>query len=127
MKALRILLVEDDAITGALLGDVLIDMGHDVCAIEVTEEAAVTAANHYKPELVIADARLGDGSGISAIDEILRIRFVPHLFMTGKISRVKALRPDAVILEKPFNESGLTLAIQRALDVAATPSRTEWA
>jgi DNA-binding NtrC family response regulator len=127
MKVLRILLVEDDAIIGALLADVLKDMGHDVCAIGVTEEAAVTAATHYRPELVIADARLGSGSGISAIDEILRIRFVPHLFMTGNISRVKALRPDAVILEKPFTEAGLALAIQRALDVAAIPSRTEWA
>jgi DNA-binding response OmpR family regulator len=102
-------------------------MGHDVCAIEVTQEAALTAATHYRPELVIADARLGDGSGISAIDDILRIRFVPHLFMTGNISRVKALRPDAVILAKPFSEAELTVAIQRAIDIAATPSRNEWA
>jgi two-component system, response regulator PdtaR len=127
MKALRIVLVEDDPMIGALLADVLKDMGHDVCAIEVTKEAAVAAATHHRPELVIADARLGDESGIAAIDEILLIRFVPHLFMTGNISRVKAVRPDAVILEKPFNESGLTLAIQRALGVAETPSRTEWA
>ena len=88
MKALRILLVEDDVMIGALLADVLKNMGHDVCAIEVTQEAAVTAASHYRPELVITDVRLGDGSGISAIDEILRIRFVPHLFMTGNISKV---------------------------------------
>ncbi len=127
MKALRILLVEDDPMIGALLADVLKNMGHDVCAIVVTQEAAVTAASQYRPELVITDVRLGDGSGISAIDEILRIRFVPHLFMTGNISKAKALRPDAVILEKPFTEVLLRLAIQRALDIAATSSRTEWA
>ena len=127
MKALRILLVEDDPMIGPLLADVLRDMGHDVCAIEVTEEAAVTAFTHYRPELVIADARLGAGSGISTIDEILRIRFVPHLFITGNFSRVKPLRPDAVILAKPFSEAGLSLAIQRALDVVAVPSWAEWA
>jgi DNA-binding response OmpR family regulator len=125
MKALRILLVEDDIMIGALLSDILKDMGHDVCAIEVTKEAAVTAAIRYSPELVIADVRLGDGSGISAIDEILRIRLVPHLFMSGNISKVKMLRPNAAILEKPFSEAGLALAMQHALDVAAAPSGTE--
>ena len=45
IKALRILLVEDDPLIGALLADVLKNMGHDVCAIVVTQEAAVTAAS----------------------------------------------------------------------------------
>ena len=127
MKALRVLVVEDDALIGMLLAEMLEEMGHDVCAIAATAADGVTAAAQYRPDLVIADARLGDGSGISAIEEILRTGFVPHLFMTGNISRVKALRPDAVVLEKPFRAAELILAIQRALDIAATPSRMEWA
>jgi DNA-binding response OmpR family regulator len=120
MKALRVLLVEDDQLIGMLLADMLESMGYDVCAVAATEADAATAGAQHRPDLIIADARLGDGSGVSAIEEILRAGFVPHLFMTGNISTVKALRPDAVVLEKPFREAELTRAIQHALDVAAT-------
>jgi len=118
-KALRILVAEDDSMIGMLLAGMLEGMGYDVCAIEATEADVVTAAAHHRPDLMIVDARLGDGSGVAAVDEILRTGFVPHLFMSGNISRVKALRPDAVVLQKPFGEAELTRAIQRALDTAA--------
>jgi DNA-binding response OmpR family regulator len=125
MKALRVLLVEDDAMIGMLLADILKEMGHDVCAIEGTQNGAVTAAAHYRPDLMIVDARLGHGSGVTAVEEILRSGFVPHLFITGNISRVMALRPGAVVLEKPFREADLMHAIQRALDIVATPLLAE--
>ena len=127
MRALRVLMMEDDPLIGVLLAELLEEMSYDVCAIAATAADGVTAAAQHRTDLVIADARLGDGSGISAIEEILRTRFVPHLFMTGNISRVKALRPDAVVLEKPFRAAELMLAIQRALGIAATSSRMEWA
>lgn len=119
MKALRVLLVEDDAMIGMLLADILEEMGHDICAIEVTKGAAVTAAARYRPDLMIVDARLGDGSGVAAVDEILRAGFVPHLFMSGNIAKVRELRPDAVLLEKPFREAELMRAMQCALAIAA--------
>ncbi len=34
---------------------------------------------------MFADVRLGDGSGISAIEEIHRTGFIPHLFVTGTL------------------------------------------
>jgi DNA-binding response OmpR family regulator len=125
MRVLRVLLVEDDLLIGTLIADILEEVGYHVCAIAATAADAVTAAAQYRPDMVIADARLGDGSGVAAVEEILRTRFVPHLFMTGNISAVKALRPDAVVLEKPFREAELMHAIQCAFDIAATPSLAE--
>jgi DNA-binding response OmpR family regulator len=119
MKALRVLVVEDDAMIGELVTEMLEEMGHDVCAIEATEADAVTSASQYRPDLMIVDARLGNGSGVSAVDEILRTRLVPYLFVSGNISRVQALRPGAVVLQKPFHKAELTRAIQRALDAVA--------
>jgi len=116
MSALRVLLVEDDVMIGELLADMLQDMGYEVSALESTESGAVSAAARYKPELIIVDAQLGDGSGITAVDTILRTGFVPHLFMSGNIAKVVAQRPDAIVLEKPFQEAALTRAIRRALD-----------
>jgi DNA-binding response OmpR family regulator len=115
MTALRVLLVEDDAMIGELLSDMLRDMGHDVCALETTEANAIAAAARCKPDLMIVDAQLSDGSGISAVETILRTGFVPHLFMSGNSAKVVAQRPGAVVLEKPFHEAAFIGAIRRAL------------
>jgi FixJ family two-component response regulator len=64
---------------------------------------------------MIVDERLGDGSGVSAVEEILRTGFVPHVFITGDSKRIQALRPRAVVIQKPFRESDLVRAIQCAL------------
>ena len=119
MKALRILVVEDDAIIAMLLADIFAGMGHDVCAIEATEAGAVAAAVRCKPDLMIVDVRLGDGSGFTAVEEILRTRFVPHVFISGDISTVRALKPGTVAIQKPFDESVLVRAIRRALGAVA--------
>jgi two-component system, response regulator PdtaR len=119
MKALRVLVVDDDAIIAMLLADIFAGMGHDVCAIEATEAGAVAAAVRYGPDLMIVDARLGDGSGVAAVEEILRTGFVPHVFISGDISTVRALNPGAVTIQKPFIESDLVRAIQRALGAVA--------
>jgi DNA-binding NtrC family response regulator len=119
MKALRILVVDDDAIIAMLLADIFAGMGHDVCAIEATEAGAVAAAVRCRPDLMIVDARLGDGSGVAAVEEILRTGFVPHVFVSGDISTVRALKPGAVTIQKPFVESDLVWAIKRVLGTAA--------
>lgn len=115
MKALRVLVVEDDAMIGMLLADMCAGMGYDVCPIEATEAGAVVAAVRCRPDLMIVDARLGDGSGVSAVKEILRTGFIPHIFISGDTSTVQALKSGAVTILKPFAESDLVRAIQRAL------------
>ncbi len=119
-KPLRILLVEDNALLAMLYAELLADMGHVVCAIESTEPDAIAAAARCKPDLMMVDGGLRKGSGISAVSEILKSGFVPHLFVTGDARAVQMSRPHAVILEKPFREPDLALAIQSALD--ATPA-----
>lgn len=116
MNPLHVLVVEDDAMIGALLAEMLVEMGHHVDAIESTEAAAVAAAHHSRPQLMIVDVGLGMGSGVSAVEEILRAGPIPHVFMSGDMSRVRVLRPGAVMLQKPFREPDLVRAIRRALD-----------
>lgn len=115
MKALRVLVVEDDALIGELLAEMLEGMGHDVCAMEATEADAVAAAARLGPDLMIVDVRLREGSGVGAVEEILRAGPIPHVFVTGDISRILALRPGAVVIQKPFREADLARGIQHAL------------
>ena len=120
MKALRTLVVEDDAIIGGLLAETLEGLGHTVCAVENNVANAVAAASHWRPDLMIVDVGLGEASGIAAVNEILRSGFVPHVFITGAAVRGIPLGPDTVLIQKPFRTSDLELAIQRAL--AAAPA-----
>ena len=117
-RSLRILVLEDDAIIGMLLAEMLEEMGHEVCAIEATETRAISAASRCKPELMIVDARLRHGSGISAVDKICLAEPVPHLFLSGDVSGVRAMRPHAIVVQKPFREGDLAKAIQSTLDIA---------
>lgn len=115
MKALSILVVEDDAVVAELLAELISEYGHVICAIEATETGAIAAAARYKPDLVIIDAQLGRGSGIAAVDAMMRAGPVAHLFVSGDIAKVLALRPNAVALQKPYSETALLAAMERAL------------
>ena len=112
------LVIEDDALIAILLAELLVAMGHEVCAITYSEAEAVIAATHYDPDLMIVDAGLGRGSGITAVEEILRTRPTAHVFLSGDADRVRRLKPDAVILSKPFREADLARAIDMALAAA---------
>jgi two-component system, response regulator PdtaR len=119
MKTLRVLVVEDDALIGQYLAEMLGEMSYEVCAIAATEDDAVAAAVQHRPDLMIVDARLRNGSGVAAVERILRISPIPHVFACGDIVSVETLRPGAVAIRKPFRESDLARAIQRALGVPA--------
>jgi DNA-binding response OmpR family regulator len=120
MKALRVLVVEDEMLIGMLLAEALGAMGYDVCAVEETEAGAVAAAARCNPDLMIVDARLRQGSGVSAVEEILRTGWIPHVFVSGETSTIQALRPGAIVIQKPFRDMELNRAIQRALDATAS-------
>jgi hypothetical protein len=77
MKALRILVVEDDVMIGGLLAETLEDLGHVVCAVETNAANAVAAAARHHPDLMIVDVGLGEASGVAAVNEILRAALFP--------------------------------------------------
>jgi len=122
MKALRVLVIEDDALIAMLLAELLAGMGHDVCATAATEAEAVSAAARHRPDLMIVDAGLGRGSGVAAVEEILRAGPIAHVFVSGDAGSVRTRQPDAVVVRKPFREAELARAIDLAL-VAAAPLR----
>ena len=122
MKALRILVVEDDVVIGGLLAETLEDLGYVVCSVETNAANAVAAAARHHPDLMIVDVGLGEGSGVAAVKEILRGGFVPHVFATGDALRDLSLGPEAVLIQKPFRGPDIVDAIERALAAKPTPT-----
>jgi DNA-binding response OmpR family regulator len=83
--------------------------------VSLTEGGAVAAAVRRKPDLMIVDASLRDGNGVTAVQDILRNGFVPHAFISGDIARVQGLMPNAIVVQRPFLEPALARAIQETL------------
>ena len=106
MKALRILVVEDDVMIGGLLAETLEDLGHVVCAVETNAANAVAAAARHHPDLMIVDVGLGEASGVAAVKEILRSGFVPHVFATGDALRDLSLGPERRAHSKALPRAG---------------------
>ena len=108
-----IVVVEDDALIGLLLAELLAGLGHTVCATATTEADAVECALRFAPDLMLVDLGLAHGDGRSAMRTILAARRQPHVFMTGA-SRDE-LPPGSHVLAKPFFEADLIRAIDAAV------------
>jgi CheY-like chemotaxis protein len=120
MTALSVLVVEDDAMIGMLLAEMLEEMGYTICAIAATEDDAVAQAARCKPGLVIVDEHLREGNGIAAVERILLTGPVPCVFISG--SPVGFGRQHANVLQKPFLEKDLVQAIQHVVGAADAPA-----
>jgi len=113
-KQLVIVIVEDDVLIAMDLADLLIGMGHDVRTVARTEAEAVAAAAMHRPDLMIVDGHLAEGSGVSAMRRILAKGFVPHIYVTGNSLGIDGLPADAIVIGKPFNLHGLMGSIAGA-------------
>ena len=116
MKVFTILVVEDDALQALMLGEILEEIGHKVCAVTSTVTGAMAFVERYRPELLIVDVWLKDGTGLSLIEKVCEKGHVPHLFATGDIAKIKLARPDAVVIQKPYHVFQLEAAIERAME-----------
>jgi CheY-like chemotaxis protein len=106
-------------VTAFFLEEVLVGLGHEVCAVESSEEGAVAAAARRQPDLMIVDFRLKHGSGVAVVERIARSGAIRHVFISGDSLGVRTLRPDAIVLEKPFRERDLVRAIDRVFGIPA--------
>jgi CheY-like chemotaxis protein len=124
MSALRILVVEDEPLIAELLAEVLVGMGHAICAIVSTESDAVVAATRSRPDLMIVDHHLEQGSGAAAVTKILRSGYIPYVIASGDWSEARKLWPHAVVLRKPYDTEDLAYSVETAMKATAGPSGT---
>ncbi len=120
---LSVLIVEDEVIIGLLLGDLLTDMGHEVCAIATTASEAVAASLKYRPGLMIVDVNLGADSGIAAADAIRAVARIPCIFVSGDEAVLATLASRDEVMPKPYQQRDVERAIAGALGPRRGPSR----
>ncbi len=115
---LRIVIVEEDGLIAMDLADLLISMGHDVCAIASTEGDAEEAAARWQPDLMIVDSSLYNGNGVAAMLRIFEAGDMAHFYVTGNPSAVWELAPNAIVVTKPFTMRDLDRGMVRARHAA---------
>ncbi len=114
----RVMIIEDEMIIALDLENLVVELGHAVIGIATTREEAVSMARREKPELVLADIQLADGSsGVDAAREILDNTHVPVIFITAfPECLLTGERPEPTYLvQKPFSRDTLKATIGQAL------------
>lgn len=116
--ASRVLIIEDESIIALDLENLVTDLGHKVVGTAASRDEAVAKARNQKPGLVLADINLGEGgSGIDAVNEILRSFDIPVIFITAYPERLlTGERPEPTyLITKPFLPETVQATIGQAL------------
>lgn len=113
--ALRIQVVEDEALIRMDLVEMLAEAGHLVVAEVADGEQAVAAAREHTPDLVLMDIKLPKLDGISAAEQIAGAHLAPVILLTAFSDEqlVERARDAGVMayVVKPFTMDDLRPAI----------------
>lgn len=114
-SALKVLVVEDEALIAMMIEDILIELGHSIVATAGRFDAALDHASKRTFDLAVLDLNL-NGERTDAIAGALRARGIPFVFATGYGSAgVQDEWRDVPIVQKPFQPRELARAIDQAL------------
>jgi CheY-like chemotaxis protein len=113
-----VLIIEDEAIIALHIRSIVEGLGHSVTGVARTRAEAVALAEKTRPELVLADISLADGSsGIDAVKDIMSTMSVPVIFITAFPERLlTGERPEPTyLITKPFEPETVIATIGQAL------------
>jgi DNA-directed RNA polymerase specialized sigma24 family protein len=114
----RVLIIEDEAIIALDLENLVLELGHNVVGIATTRDDAVRMAHQRRPELILTDIKLADGSsGVDAAMAIVKDLDVPVVFITAYPEfLLTGQRPEPTYLvTKPFSRDTVRATIGQAL------------
>ncbi len=113
-----IIIIEDEPLTASHLKELVQALRHNVVGVARTHAEATKLAKETKPQLILSDIQLADGSsGVEAVNEILGGFEVPVIFITGHPEiLLTGMKPEPTFLiAKPFNAETVKAVIGQAL------------
>ncbi len=113
---MKILIAEDDAISGLCLQSQLERFGHEVVAVASDGLQAIELAKELNPELVVMDLSLPKLPGIQAARAIKDLKQIPIIFLSGyTLEELKARTKEfskCACLSKPISSFDLQASIE---------------
>ena len=108
------LIIEDEMLIALEVEALLLDFGFESCDIVDNPQDAVKSALARRPDLVTADIRILDGTGIEAVLAITaRLGPIPHVYVTGNADMLSGTTA-APVVDKPLTRRALADACERA-------------
>ncbi|MGH1572621.1 response regulator [Methylobacterium sp. P31] len=104
--ALRILVVEDEALIALELECLLDDLGHVTVGVAGTAAEAIAMGRTAAPDVALVDIHLIDGpTGIEVARALSSDRRITVVFMTANAKRIPADFAGAIgVIAKPYSE-----------------------
>ncbi|WP_110955953.1 ANTAR domain-containing response regulator [Anaerosinus massiliensis] len=119
MRALRIVIADNESIIRMDLKELLEEAGHEVVGEATDGVKAIDLTRKFKPDLVIMDIKMPEMDGIAAAKVISNDKIAPVLLLTAFSQKeiVDKAKDSGVLayLVKPVKESNLFPAIEIAL------------
>ncbi|MEL7253954.1 MAG: response regulator [Pseudomonadota bacterium] len=123
-----VMIIEDEAVIAMDLEGIVSEMGHRITGVARTETGAIDLFGKKKPDLILSDIQLADGSsGIDAVNNILKdnpdmpvifITAYPEMLLTGD-------GPEpAFLISKPYQPEQVRSAVSQAMFFASTETLT---
>lgn len=113
---MRVLVAEDDAISGMCLQSQLERFGHEVVAVALDGLQAIELAKELEPELLVMDVSLPRIQGIQAARQIVAEKRIPVIFLSGYTLDELAAKTQGFLqcayLSKPISSRELQAAIE---------------
>ena len=108
-EPLRILVVEDEALILMQIETTLEAVGHHVVGTAMTAAEAIAQIETCRPELVLIDLRLADGSSGLLVAQAIRDRDgIAAAFMTANVRQLpEEMAGATAVIAKPFSEAVL--------------------
>ena len=120
----KVMVIEDEMIIAMDLKGIVQAMGHEVTGVARTHTAAIELAGQSRPDLILADIQLADGSsGVEAVNELLgQLGDIPVIFITAFPERLlTGERPEpAFLISKPYTEEQIRSAVSQAMFFSST-------
>jgi two-component system, response regulator PdtaR len=116
MTPLRLAIAEDNWLVAEYLCGELAALGHAIVGRARTGEELITLVADERPDLVLADVRLADGSdGLAAAKEVQERFDIPAIAVTGHLTAAEAEAAGLLgILSKPYTSPALRAVIEGA-------------
>ncbi|MGL4324192.1 MAG: response regulator [Beijerinckiaceae bacterium] len=116
--AARVMIIEDEPLIAMDIESLVTDIGHNVVGIARTRTEATAMAAKQKPDIILSDIQLADGSsGVDAINDILKTMNVPVIFITAYPERLLTgeRAEPTFLMTKPFRPEMVKAVISQAL------------
>jgi len=110
----HVLIIEDEALIALDIQDMLSTAGATTFSFAETEREAVDAARVRRPDVILSDVRLREGTGPHAVEAIQgEMGPLPVIFITAT---PQACTPrGAVVLSKPMVDARVRAAFRAAV------------